>query len=117
MTPVTFDTSSIGIVCDALLCHVMCDMMCYEMVCDGGWYFPEYCAERGYAALSMEHVKPSSNKAQIIKTDNDYNEEYWLSGRAFVGHQRGGSRHAFRQDPMSVAFYACVETAVGAPTG
>lgn len=89
----------------------------YEMVCDVGWYFPEYCAERGYAALSMEHVKPSSNKAQIIKTDNDYNEEYWLSGRAFVGHQRGGSRHAFRQDPMSVAFYACVETAVGAPTG
>lgn len=87
----------------------------YEMVCDVGWYFPEYCAKRGYSALSMEHVKPSSGKTQILMTNNDYNEEYWLFGRAFVGHQRGGSRHVFKQDPMSVAFYACVEEAVGVP--
>lgn len=88
----------------------------FEMVCDGGWCFPEYCAHFGYKALSMEHVKPSSGKAQVIKTDNDYNEEYLLSGKAFVGHQRGGSRHKFKQDPMSIAFYACVEKAVGTPT-
>lgn len=87
----------------------------YEMVCDGGWKFPGFCSERGYKAKAMVQVKPSSPEAQIIRSERDYNEEYQLDGAAFVGHQRGGSRHAFRDSDISKYFYDCVENAVGAP--
>lgn len=87
----------------------------YEMVCDVGWRFPGFCAARGYRVLTMTQVKPTSPQAQIIRSDRDYNEEYQLEGRAFVAHQRGGSRHAFRDSDISCHFYDCVENAVGVP--
>ena len=87
----------------------------FEMVCDGGWWFPEYCAKRKFKALSMKHVKPSSEKALVINTESDYNEEYQLLETAFVAHQRGGSRHEFRIHDMSKNFYDCVEAVVGKP--
>lgn len=87
----------------------------YEMVCDGGWRFPGYCRDQAYRAKAMRQVKPTSTDAQIVRTSKDYNEEYQLDGRAFVGHQRGGSRHVFRDSEVSMAFYDCVERAVGVP--
>jgi hypothetical protein len=89
--------------------------MGYEMVCDGGWALPSYCDNLGYSSKALLHVKPSDSNVQVLKTKNDYNEEYQLDGRAFVGHQRGGSRHLFRQSKVSVEFYNKVEDAVGTP--
>ncbi len=87
----------------------------YQMVCDGGWRLPSFCRERGYFAKSMRHVKPSSPDCRVILTAQDYNEEYQLDGVPFVAHQRGGSRHVFREAEVSVGFYDCVEKAVGVP--
>lgn len=87
----------------------------YEMVCDGGWKFPEFCFKKNYKAKAMRHIKPTSDEVIILKTMQDYNEEYQLDGKPFVGHQRGGSRHAFRASDVSIPFYDCVEKAVGIP--
>jgi hypothetical protein len=87
----------------------------YELVCDVGWKFPDFCAKRGYRVLTMTQVKPTSVDAQIIRSERDYNEEYQVHGHAFVAHQRGGSRHAFRESEIPSFFYDCVENAVGVP--
>lgn len=88
----------------------------YEMVCDGGWAFPQYASDRGYKSKAMKQVKSSSDQIQVLTTNNTYNEEYQLDGQAFVGHQRGGSHIAFRASEISISFYDCVEAAVGQPT-
>lgn len=89
----------------------------YELVRDGGWLLPSYCHARNYNAAVMEHIKPKSGRAQVLQTEQDYNEEYQLNGTAFVGHQRGGSRHEFKGCDISTGFYDCVERAVGVPAG
>jgi len=88
----------------------------YELVRDVGWRLPSYCQSRGIKAKAMSQIKPSSPDVQVLKTERDYNEEYQLDGKAFVGHQRGGSRHQFRQTDVSTEFYNCVEGAVGLPS-
>ena len=87
----------------------------YEMICDVGWAFPKYCYEKEYKAKAMQWINPTSHLSQVIKTENDYNEEHQLDGMAFVGHQRGGSRNPFRKTKVSSLFYNCVERAVGKP--
>lgn len=87
----------------------------YELVCDVGWRLPKFCKSHSIRAKAFQQVKPSSDKIKILRTSQDYNEEYQYSGRAVVGHQRGGSRHNFRASKVSTRFYECVEQAVGAP--
>ena len=63
-------------------------------------------------ALSMKHVKPSSEKALLtLKVITTKNINFLTS---FVAH-RGGSRHEFRIHDMSKNFYDCVEAVVGKP--
>lgn len=88
----------------------------YEVVRDVGWHLCPFAYERGLPALAFEHVKPSSSRVKVLKTDTDYNEEYQHEGDAWVGHQRGSSRNPFRQSDLSVNFFNAVENAVGIPT-
>ncbi|NIZ00164.1 hypothetical protein [Thalassospira lucentensis] len=85
----------------------------YEVVRDVGWRFPQFCKEHNIKAKAFRQIKPSSAEIQVLRTGKDYNEEYQLDGKAFVGHQRGGSRHAFRATDISKSFYECVEKEVG----
>lgn len=87
----------------------------YELVRDIGWRLPALIRERGYKSKATTYVGPTSSEVQVLHTGNDYNQEYHLGGKVFVGHQRGGSRNEFRQTALSIAFYNCVEDAVGAP--
>lgn len=89
--------------------------MGYEVVCDVGWRFPLFCSENGLNAMAFQQIKPSSEHVQVLRTGKDYNEEYQLNGKALVGHQRGGSRHKFRNTEISSQFYDCVENEVGTP--
>ncbi len=87
----------------------------YEVVRDVGWHLCSFSYEKGYQALAFEHVKPSSNRVKVLKTNTDYNEEYQLEGEAWVGHQRGSSRNPFRRTDLSINFFNEVEGAVGIP--
>ncbi len=87
----------------------------YEVVRDVGWELPGYAAQHEYRHLAFDHVKPSSGRCDVIRTDHDYNEEYQLHGRGFVAHQRGASRHPFRSCDLSITFFDCVEARVGKP--
>lgn len=87
----------------------------YELVRDVGWRIPSFLEANGFRVNVMKHVSPTSPEIQVLKTGHDYSEEYQLDGQAFVGHQRGGSRHEFRRHDMSKRFYECVEAQVGAP--
>lgn len=89
--------------------------MDYELVCDVGWRFPEFCKKYSIRAKAFNQIKPSSNEIKVLRTNQDYNEEYQWEGKAVVGHQRGGSRHQFRASKVSIPFYECVELAVGKP--
>jgi hypothetical protein len=89
----------------------------YELVRDVGWRLPSYCQARDFNFTVLQQVKPKSGLTQVLKTEQDYNEEYQLNGAAFVGHQRGGSRHEFKGCDISTRFYDCVEKAVGIPIG
>lgn len=87
----------------------------YEVVRDVGWELPGYAAKHEYRHLAFDHVKPSSDRCDVIRTGHDYNEEYQLNDGGFVAHQRGGSRHPFRSCDLSVRFFDCVEARVGRP--
>lgn len=89
----------------------------YELVRDVGWRFPSFCRTRNLDFAVLQQVKPKSGLTQVLKTEQDYNEEYQVNGAAFVGHQRGGSRHEFKGCDISTRFYECVEQAVGTPPG
>lgn len=75
---------------------------------EAGWRIPQFIYEHKLTYLTLSHVKPTKT-AKVIKTGQDYHEEFWLpDGTPIIAHQRGSRKHAFRSMPLSAPFYdAC----------
>jgi hypothetical protein len=80
----------------------------YQVLCDGAWKLPEYLHKHKFAYEGFRQIKPSSEESIILRGLNDYHEEYHVNGKPFVVHQRGSSKHAFRQG-LSKGFYDAID--------
>jgi len=80
----------------------------YKVMCDVGWQLPEYLHNNGLTYEGLRQIKPSSEECVVLSGLSDYHEEYHVDGKPFLVHQRGSSKHAFRQG-ISKEFYDAVD--------
>jgi len=76
---------------------------------DTGWQIPKFIHDNNVPYKILTHEKPTRG-AKILKTDNEYNEEFQLEGLPFVAHQRGSMGRPFRIDPLSSSFYSVLDS-------
>jgi len=77
----------------------------YQVLCDGAWRLPEYLHKHKFTYEGFRQIKPSSQESVVLHGLSDYHEEYHVNGKPFVIHQRGSSKHVYRQG-VSKDFYA-----------
>lgn len=80
-------------------------------LCSGevGWKIPRFIYDNNLLCYAFIHTKPTKT-AIVVKTGNDYHEEFQLTdGTPFIAHQRGSRKHAFKSEPVSAPFYAACE--------
>ena len=74
-----------------------------------GWRIPEFIHNHGLSCFTFVQTKPTKT-AKIVRTGNDYHEEFQLAdGTPFIAHQRGSRKHAFKSQPLSAPFYDACE--------
>jgi hypothetical protein len=82
----------------------------YEMFSkEMGWRIPQFIHDHKLKCTTLVQRKPTKD-AKIVRTNNDYHEEYWLpDGTPIIAHQRGSRQHVFRSVPFSGPFYDACE--------
>jgi hypothetical protein len=80
----------------------------YKLVRDTGWQIPEFIDENDLKYGVLEHIKPNSDQAVVLKGLSDYHDEFHDNGNPFLVHQRGSMRHIFWRDDHSRYFYEAI---------
>ena len=68
----------------------------YELLRDAAWQLPQFLRENKISFKTLFHARPTV-EALVVRTGENYNEEYQLNGIPFVAHQRGSMKHPFRK--------------------
>jgi len=76
----------------------------YKLLRDTGWQIPSYLRDNGITYKILVQEKPTDN-AKVLKTGENYHEEFQLDGVPFMAHQRGSMSKAYRKHELSVKFY------------
>lgn len=76
----------------------------YKLLKDAGWQIPSYLNDNSIPYKTLSHEKPTA-LAKVLKTNQDYHEEFQLDGIPFVAHQRGSMSKEFRKHKLSKSFY------------
>lgn len=80
----------------------------YELLRDTGWQIPSYLNNNQIPFKILVQEKPTDN-AKVLKTGDNYHEEYQLDGFPFMAHQRGSLSKAYRKHELSQKFYDCLD--------
>ena len=89
----------------------------YDLLTDVGWRIPLHIMDNNLNYSYLKNINPTHKKSKVLKYDTEvvdavrhYNEEYHLlEGIPFVMHQRGSSKHEFRNNIHSTLFYNKLE--------
>lgn len=76
----------------------------FELLRDTGWQIPAYLKDNNIPYKILDQEKPTDN-AKVLKTGDNYHEEYQLDGVPFMAHQRGSLSKSFRNHELSKKFY------------
>jgi hypothetical protein len=81
----------------------------FKLLRDTGWQIPSYLRDNNIPYKILDQEKPTDN-AKILKTGDNYHEEYQIDGVPFMAHQRGSLSKQFRVHELSRKFYDTLDS-------